>query len=121
MRPRFIPALIAVLAACLCGHGSSFASKPDQVKSAAGEEHGVLVVELTRPLNSQNLKPGGTVEATVRVGQNGMSIPRGSKIVGHVTEVKSRSKGDTKSALGIVFDTIIPPAGASPTSIQGRD
>jgi hypothetical protein len=120
MRPRFIPAFIAVLAACLCwGQGSGFASRSDQAKSAASEEHGVLIVELTKPLNSKNVKPGATVEATVRVRQNGMSIPRSSKVVGHVTEVKSRSKGDTETTLRIVFDTITPPGGASPTPIRG--
>src|ERR1051325_2375274 len=31
-------------------------------------------------------------------------IPKGSKIVGHVTEAKSRSSDDPNSVLGIVFD-----------------
>ena len=31
-------------------------------------------------------------------------IPRGSKIVGHVTEVKAREKGQAESAVGVVFD-----------------
>ena len=33
-----------------------------------------------------------------------MVIPRGSKIVGHVTEVKAREKGQAESAVGVVFD-----------------
>jgi len=121
MQARFPTLSIALLAVCLfCTGGSSFASQTDQAKSAApGQEHGFLVVELAKTLNSRNLTPGASVEATVQARQNGMSIPRGSKVVGHVTEVKSRSKGDTASALGIVFDTITPPAGASPTPIKG--
>ncbi len=121
MRLRFTTTLVAVVAACLCwGRGSTFASQPGQAASAAaGHEQGVLLVELAKSLNSKNLKPGAPVEATVNVRTNGMSIPRGSKVIGHVTEVKSHSKGDTDSTLGIVFDTIKPPAGASPASIKG--
>jgi len=79
----------------------------------------VLLVELSKPLNSRNLQPGSAVEGRVHVRQNGMSIPRDSKVVGHVVEAKSRSKGDSESDLKIVFDTINPPGGAKPTSING--
>jgi hypothetical protein len=34
-------------------------------------------------------------------------IPKGSKLVGHVTEAKARAKGQSDSAVGIVFDKAI--------------
>ena len=43
--------------------------------------------------------------------KDGTDIPRGSKVTGHVTEAKSRSKGDSQSALGIIFDKISLPDG----------
>src|SRR5206468_2055316 len=36
-----------------------------------------------------------------------MVIPKGSKLVGHVTEASARGNGETESALGIVFDKAI--------------
>ena len=36
-----------------------------------------------------------------------MVIPKGSKLVGHVTEASARANGETGSALGIVFDKAI--------------
>jgi hypothetical protein len=34
-------------------------------------------------------------------------IPKGSKLVGHVTQASARAKGDSESTLGIVFDKAI--------------
>ena len=34
-------------------------------------------------------------------------IPKGTKLVGHLTEVKERAKGESESTLGIVFDRAI--------------
>lgn len=34
-------------------------------------------------------------------------IPKGSKLIGHVTEAKARSKEESESALGIVFDRAV--------------
>lgn len=121
MERRLEPALLVVLVAAIgLGPRPVFASQADQQKSVAGgQEHGVLLVELVKSLNSKNLKPGSAVEARVQVRQNGMSVPVGSKVVGHVVEAKARSKGDSESVLKIVFDTINPIGGAKPTSING--
>jgi hypothetical protein len=40
-------------------------------------------------------------------------IPRGSKIVGHVTEAKARAKGQNESSLGLTFDRAILKNGAN--------
>ena len=47
----------------------------------------------------------GRIAADLRL-KDGTTIPLGSKVTGHVTEAKARSKGDAQSALGIVFDKI---------------
>jgi hypothetical protein len=43
--------------------------------------------------------------------KDGTDIPRGSMVTGHVTEAKARSKGESQSALGIIFDKISLPGG----------
>ena len=81
----------------------------------------VLTVELAKSLDSKKLKPGDEVDAKVAAAihtADGMTIPRGSKVIGRVTEAKSRSKGDAESALGIVFDRITRPGGEA-TPIDG--
>src|SRR2546429_5284787 len=55
-------------------------------------------------------KPGDAVNArtTEAIKSEGkMVIPKGSKLVGHVTEASARGNGETESALGIVFDKAI--------------
>jgi hypothetical protein len=49
---------------------------------------------------------------------SGATVPRGTKVLGHVTEAKARSKSNAESVLGIVFDQIIQPGGGE-TKIKG--
>jgi hypothetical protein len=65
---------------------------------------------LSQPVDVKKNKPGDqvtarTMEATKSAGR--VVIPKGSKLVGHVTECKQRSKDEKESALGIVFDKAI--------------
>jgi len=65
---------------------------------------------LSQPVDAKKNKPGDpvtarTTEATKSEGK--VIIPRGTKLVGHVTEAKARTKGESESALGIVFDKAI--------------
>ena len=74
-----------------------------------------LVVELSKSLNAKKLQPGDRVTAKViqAVVVNGkVVIPRGSKLVGNVTETKARSKGDPESRLGIIFAKVTVKNGA---------
>src|SRR5260370_5841557 len=48
---------------------------------------------------------GRTTEATKSEGK--VVIPKGSKLIGHVTECKQRGKEEKESSLGIVFDKAI--------------
>jgi hypothetical protein len=65
---------------------------------------------LSQPVDAKRNKPGDpvtarTTEATRSEGK--VVIPKGTKLVGHVTEAKARAKGQSESAVGIVFDKAI--------------
>ncbi len=62
---------------------------------------------LVKPVDARKNRPGDEVVAktTEDVKSDGkVVLPRGSKIVGHVTEAKAHEKGQAESALGIAFD-----------------
>lgn len=66
-----------------------------------------LQAELTKSLDAKKAKPGDEVSAktTQDVKSNGkVVIHKGSKLVGHVTQAQARTKEDSESKLGIVFD-----------------
>ena len=65
---------------------------------------------LDKPLDAKKNKEGDKVFAhtTQAVKQDGqVVIPKGSKLIGHVTQAKARAKGESESALGIVFDQAV--------------
>jgi type IV secretory pathway VirB10-like protein len=65
---------------------------------------------LSSPVDSKKCKPGDAVDAhtTEAVKSEGKTvIPKGSKLVGHVTQASARAKGQAESSLGIVFDKAI--------------
>jgi len=92
----------------------SSSPSPAVTPASSAKGHGVMPVELTKSLDSKKLKEGdavtGKIAADLRL-KDGTQIPRGSKVTGHVTEAKARSRGDAQSALGIVFDKISLPSG----------
>ena len=65
---------------------------------------------LTSSLDSKKCKPGDAVNArtTEAVKSEGQTIiPRGAKLVGHVTRASARGQGEAESELGVVFDKAI--------------
>jgi len=65
---------------------------------------------LTAPVDSKKAKPGDEVTArtTEAVKAQGKTVvPKGAKLVGHVTRASARGRGDAESALGIAFDKAI--------------
>jgi hypothetical protein len=82
-------------------------NEPATSSTIAKLDSGTLVVaELSKSLNAKKLQPGDTVTAKViqAVVVNGkVVIPQGSKLIGNVTETKTRSKEDPESRLGIIF------------------
>src|SRR6266404_529396 len=76
-------------------------------QSSALSSGTAMNASLSQPVDAKKNKPGDqvtakTTEATKSEGK--VVIPKGSKLVGHVTECKQRSKEEKESALGIVFD-----------------
>jgi hypothetical protein len=65
---------------------------------------------LSSPIDSKKCKPGDTVTArsTEAAKSEGKTvIPKGSKLVGHVTQASARANGQSESSLGMVFDRAI--------------
>ena len=65
---------------------------------------------LNAPVDSKKAKPGDpvtahTTEATKSDGKTVM--PKGTKLVGHVTQASARGNGESDSSLGMVFDKAI--------------
>jgi hypothetical protein len=90
-------------------------AQPATVSSAAKfNHHGTFTVELTKALDSRKLKSGDQVVAVLTGGitlPDGAKISRGTRVIGHITEVKSRSNGDSESALQMTFDKFIVTGG----------
>jgi hypothetical protein len=66
--------------------------------------------ELTKPVDARKCKLGDEVLArtTQDVKSNGQTVlPKGSKIIGHVTDVQAREKGQQQSHMAIAFDRAI--------------
>ncbi len=65
---------------------------------------------LSGSLDARKNKEGDRVAAhtTQAVKQDGqVVIPKGAKVIGHVTEAKARAQGESESALGIMFDKAV--------------
>jgi len=65
---------------------------------------------LSSPVDARKNKEGDQVVArtTQAVKSDGqVVIPKGSRLVGHVTQAKAKAKGESQSALGIVFDRAV--------------
>src|SRR5882757_7623701 len=98
------------------GEASGNASAATSASAQNGQANGSLAAgsafnaALSSPIDSKKCKPGDEVTAhtTEAVKSEGRTvIPKGSKVVGHVTQAAARAKGESESALGIVFDKAI--------------
>lgn len=67
--------------------------------------------ELNSSIDSKKVKAGDTVMAhateAVKTVDDRTILPRGTKLVGHVTQATARAKGDNESTLAISFDKAI--------------
>jgi len=67
----------------------------------------IISAELSKSVDAKKVKAGDKIEAKsiVDLLSNGqVMIPKGSKILGHVTDAKARSKDSQISMVGIAFD-----------------
>ena len=70
----------------------------------------IIYAELSKSVDAKKAKPGDEVQAKASqavLSQGKVVIPRGAKIIGHVTEAKAREKGQEQSSLGIAFDRAV--------------
>ena len=96
--------------------GSSSATASASPSAQKGQANASLATvstinaELTSPIDSKKAKPDDPVKGrTTEAAKSGDKtvIPRGAKLLGHVTQATARAKGDSDSSLGIVFDKAI--------------
>jgi len=95
---------------------SGNASASTSASAQNGQANGSLAAgtafnaALVSPVDSKKCKPGDAVNAhtTEAVKSEGKTvIPKGAKLVGHVSQASARAKGESESMLGIVFDKAI--------------
>jgi hypothetical protein len=95
---------------------SGNASTTGSASAQNGQANGSLAsgtafnAALSSPIDSKKCKPGDAVTAhnTEPVKSDGKTVvPKGSKLVGHVTQASARAKGESESSLGILFDKAI--------------
>lgn len=106
-------------------HTTDVSKAGNQAQAASQLQSGSTIhAVLTKPVDAKKSKPGDEVVAksTEDVKSQGhVVIPRGSKIVGHVTEVKARQKGQSDSTVGIAFDHAVLKDGSQvpvPLAVQ---
>jgi hypothetical protein len=90
----------------------SIAAERGQNGGAAADLAGASEMNATleRSVDARRAKPGDEVTAKTNeelVTQSGVTIPRGTKLVGRVTEARARGEGAASSQLGIVFDKAV--------------
>jgi hypothetical protein len=91
-------------------NSSSSASAKTGNGSASLSSGTSVNASLTQPVDVKKNRPCDQVAAktTQAVKSEGrVVIPKGSKLIGHVTECKQRGKEEKESALGVVFDRAI--------------
>lgn len=96
-------ASIFLLGSALCLGQAATSAAP----TALG--HGAFPAKVTKTLDSSKLKEGDAVEVETAGSfklPDGTLVPKGSKLKGHVTAAKARSKGDTDSQLTIAFESL---------------
>src|SRR5690349_4298413 len=93
------------------GEPASSATAGAGISSNSGLASGTTILAtLSKSVDAKKAKQGD--EITARAAQNVVSngsvvIPRGSKLIGHVTDAKAREKGQNESSLGIAFDKVV--------------
>ena len=77
-----------------------------------------IIAELDSSLNAKKAKAGDRVKATVvqdELWRGKLIIRAGSKLIGHLTQVKASSKDDPASRLGITFEKVALKGGGELT------
>jgi hypothetical protein len=87
---------------------STSVSASQQAQTTSPLPAGSLVyAELSKTVDAKKAKPGDEISAKTTQGvlaHGKVLIPKGSKLLGHVTQAQARTKEQEHSELGIVFD-----------------
>jgi len=86
-----------------------------QEPSGAFEGQVAVNCSLKKPLSSRNAKVGEEITAVTEKPTtiNGVAIPRGSMLTGHVVDAAPFKKGENGGSLTIVFDKMQPKKGTA--------
>jgi hypothetical protein len=107
----------AQLTAQNVSQSQSTAVSKDTTAAAAQIPPGTIIpAELAKSLDAKRAKVNDEVVAKTAqdlLAHGQIIIPVGSKVIGHVSEVKARSKTETQSTIGIVFDRLLLKDGAT--------
>jgi hypothetical protein len=127
---RFSLLLSAALGVGLLGHVRP-ASSQDAGTGKSGHSEASLVggttinAELNSSIDSKKVKAGDPVVAhtteAVKSADDRVILPKGTKVMGHITQASARSKGDNDSSVTIGFDKAILKGGEEvPLSVTIR-
>jgi hypothetical protein len=89
------------------GASASAQAEPTGARLAGGT---AIIVELKDSLDSKKLKPGDPVTfrtAEAYKSKDQIVLPRGTQVLGHVTQATVKEKGQNESSLGIALDKAI--------------
>lgn len=92
------------------GNASSAASGSANGNSLSIASGTPIEATLVTPVDAKHSKPGDPVVAktTQDVKQHGQTVlKKGSRLTGHVTQAEARSKGNSESTVGMVFDNAV--------------
>jgi hypothetical protein len=92
------------------GSDTTSASAQAGQNSASLNSGTTMNAVLTHPVDAKKNKPGDSVTAkTTESARSGgeVIIPKGSTLVGHVTQAQARGRGEVQSTLGIMFDRAV--------------
>src|SRR5262245_14927997 len=88
---------------------SSRAGLPSNISNLMSAEGTEINATLVSTLDSRTAKAGDAIvaRATETIKVNGAAVPKGAKLIGHVTRAAARGRGESESAIGIVFDKAV--------------
>lgn len=112
MKNRAIIVILAssMLAWNLAARAQSVPAAAPAGRNSASLASGTTInAELEQAVDAKKNKLGDAVTArsSEALKLNGKVIPKGAKLLGHVTEAKARGKGDSESLLGFAFDELV--------------
>jgi hypothetical protein len=109
---------IAFAVAALCATGAAAQSAPpsENVSSEASLAGGTAInATLNSSIDSKKAKPGEQITAhtmeAVKSTDGRTILPKGTKLIGHVTKASARSNGQGESMLAIQFDKAVLKGG----------